>query len=158
MLFKLACRQYRRTFGEFLGGDMSPETQAFLARHEAACPRCARKGAELRAIHAVLLAEGTMEVTPSPDFTDRVVERVRAARREAMRPSLRPVFYGAGAALVAVGAILQVVGAPVDATMPDGSASSEVRTTMPLDDNSSGDLKLFDSPSRLVRDPRPNDV
>jgi hypothetical protein len=94
----------------------------------------------------------------SSDFTDRVVLGVKKMRRESYRTTYRPVLAGAVAAFVAVGAILQVVGIQPDAPTTDGSAESSARPESPLNRAEPGDMDLFDTPSKLVRDPRPYDV
>jgi hypothetical protein len=94
----------------------------------------------------------------SPDFTDRVVLGVRRIRRESYRTTYRPVLAGAVAAFIAVGAILQVVGVQPSALTTDGTAESTGRPESPLNRAEPGDMDLFDTPSKLVRDPRPYDV
>ncbi|MEO7454027.1 MAG: hypothetical protein ABIV13_04620, partial [Fimbriimonadales bacterium] len=63
---------------------------------------------------------------------------------------------GAAAAFVAVGAILQMVGLQPAAPSTDGSAGSAI--DRPAEVTTPGELNLFDTPSKLVRDPRPYDV
>jgi hypothetical protein len=112
---------------------------------------------QLNAVHAVL-SLAAIEPQCSPDFTDNVVRRVRAMRREGSQHVLRPLIVGAVSAAVALGAVLQMVGTQAEAPSTDGSARNSILRDAPFESTTPGSLNLFDSPSRLVRDPRPNDA
>lgn len=158
MLFKSACRRFRRIDANAREMEISRAEQDFLTAHARGCNRCRVHSGELDVVSAALSASAFDPIVISPDFTENVVRGVRAMRREGHRNAYRPVLVGAGAAFVALGAILQVVGAQAPAPTTDGTAGVGVYRESPLKSTSPSELNLFDAPSRLVRDPRPHDV
>jgi hypothetical protein len=128
-----------------------------MESHADACADCRAFSEDIYKI-ADLLNSNSVQPRISEDFTERVVLGVRAMRREGYRTAYRPVLVGAVAAFIAIGAVLQVVGAPSSAHTTDGSAENAIKRESPLNSVMPGDMNLFDTPSRLVRDPRPNDV
>lgn len=157
MILKLACRRYRRIESEARERGLTQSERAHLDAHALACRQCRARTEQLRAIQT-LLAVTVIEPSVSPDFTDKVVERVRAMRRQNSKHVLRPLVVGAVSAAVAIGAVLQVVGVQAEAPKATGSAQNSILRETPIDGATPDGLNLFDSPSRLVRDPRPNDV
>jgi hypothetical protein len=157
MFFKLACRRYRRyetTAREF---GLTPAARSFMDSHADACAACRSFSEDLHLV-TELLSNSHIEPVLSADFTDRIVSEVRAVRRQGYRTAYRPVIVGAVAAFIAIGAVLQVVGAPSSAPSGEGAAANAFKRESPLNSTVPGDINLFDTPSKLVRDPRPNDV
>jgi hypothetical protein len=156
MLFRFACKRYRSIED---AREIATRAQLeFVADHAAKCGKCRVYSEVAGALRAGLGKAELAPVVISGDFTERVVRGVQAMRRESYRTSYRPVLVGAMAAFVALGAILQVVGAQPEAPSTDGTAESTLKRESPLDSSEPGDLNLFDTPSKLVRDPRPHDV
>lgn len=137
--------------------EISRADRAYMAAHALDCSRCRTRSEQLNAVHAVL-SVSAIEPQCSPDFTDNVVRRVRAMRREGSHHVLRPLLVGAVSAAVALGAVLQMVGTQAEPPTTDGTARNSILRDAPFESTTPGSLNLFDSPSRLVRDPRPNDV
>jgi hypothetical protein len=159
MLFKLACKRYRSISSNARETEVTRAESDFLTAHEAKCIGCRNYRTELDMMTKAITASLVDPFDISRDFTDRVVVGVKKMRRESYRTSYRPVLVGAVAAFVAVGAILQTVGLQPAEPTTDGTAESTtpLRET-PLDTAEPGNMNLFDTPSKLVRDPRPTDV
>lgn len=157
MILKIACRRYRRIESEAREIEITRADRAFLSTHALACSRCRLHSEQLNAVQAIF-AVSAFEPTCSPEFTDNVVRKVRAMRREGSQHVLRSLVVGAVSAAVALGAVLQIVGTPAEPPTTDGTARNSILRDAPFETTTPGSLNLFDSPSRLVRDPRPNDV
>jgi len=157
MIFNLACRRYRRIESEAREIEITRADRAFVAAHALDCDSCRRRSEQLNAVCAIL-SQSLIEPTCSPGFTDNVIRSVRAMRRERAKHVWRPLVVGALSAAVALGAVLQIVGAQANPPSTDGTAQNSILRDAPFDATTPGSLNLFDSPSRLVRDPRPNDV
>lgn len=158
MLFRFACKRYRSIETNARETQVTRAESDFLNRHAAGCPRCLAYTLEVDALSDALSGSMIEPMAVSPTFTEDIVRGVRAMRRESYRTSFRPVLIGAVAAFVAVGAILQMVGLQPEAPSTDGSADTGIRRESPLDSAEPGDMNLFDTPSRLARDPKPIDV
>ena len=157
MIFRFACKRYRSIDTIARETQISREDREFHAQHGAQCTRCRSYTAEVDALTRALTASHIEPVDVSKNFTDNVVRGVQAMRRETYHASYRPILIGATAAAVALGAILQMVGKEPSMPTPDGSAET-IRRETPLDSVAPGNINLFDTPSRLVPDPRPFDV
>jgi hypothetical protein len=157
MIFRFACRRYRSIDTNARETQISREDRDFHAQHGAACARCRCYTAEVDALTRALTASHIEPVSVSTNFTDNVVRGVHAMRRESYHASYRPILVGASAAVVALGAILQMVGTQPSPPTPEGSAES-IRRETPLETAEPGDMNLFNTPSKLVPDPRPFDV
>ena len=158
MLFKFACKRYRSISSNARETDVTRAESDFLATHEAKCEHCRNYRVELDMMTKAITASLVEPFEMSRDFTDKVVLGVKKMRRESYRTSYRPVLAGAVAAFIAVGAILQVVGDQAKEPSIDGAADSTIRKESPLNSDQPGDMNLFDTPSKLVRDPRPFDA
>ena len=158
MLFRFACKRYRSISSNARETEITRAESDFLTAHEAKCIGCRNYRTELDMMTKAITASLVDSFDISRDFTDRVVVGVKKMRRESYRTSYRPVLVGAVAAFVAVGAILQMVGLQPAAPNTDGTAERSIGKDSPLNGSEPGDMNLFDTPSRLVRDPRPFDV
>jgi predicted anti-sigma-YlaC factor YlaD len=156
MLFKFACKRYRRIFTNARETAITRAESDFLSMHKASCAECRSYAIQVDALIAAMSDVAVDPLLVSEDFTENIVRGVRKMRRDSYRTSYRPVLVGAAAAFVAVGAILQMVGLQPPAANTDGSAESNIER--PIDATTPGELNLFDTPSKLVRDPRPFDV
>lgn len=158
MLFKFACKRYRSISSNAREMDITRAESDFLTAHEAKCKACRSYRVELDMMTKAITASMVDSFEVSRDFTDKVVTGVKKMRRENYRTTYRPVLVGAVAAFIAVGAILQTVGLQPAEPTTDGTAESMPLRETPLDTAEQGDMNLFDTPSKLVRDPRPMDV
>src|SRR5687768_2026874 len=127
MLFKLACKRYRRIHTDARETQITRAQSDFLSQHEASCPRCKAYSFEVGAFVEAMSSSIIEPLHISPNFTENVVRGVRAMRRDSYRTSYRPVLVGALAAFAAVGAILQMVGLQPAVPNTDGSADSTLR-------------------------------
>jgi len=158
MLSRFACKRYRKLRLDSEDGILSGRALRFLAYHAETCAQCRQYDAEISdvcaAIHSASLEhEGRLE------FGGATLRAVIADRQKRRTPTLKPIFIGAATAVIAVGAILQLLSASLNITVsPTGGAQRPLRQDMPLEIDTPGTFKLFDTPSRLVRDPEPFDA
>lgn len=76
-----ACRNYEARLEDYLGGELNGARAKEIAGHLGACARC-REAFEQATASAQLLRALAPAAGPGPDFSRRVMARVRAAEEE----------------------------------------------------------------------------
>ncbi|MGI8922441.1 MAG: hypothetical protein ACR2HJ_00125 [Fimbriimonadales bacterium] len=153
-----ACNRYRKLRLASEDGVLSGRALRFLAVHSQACGECLHYDVEISDMKAALRS-AALEHEGGPEFGAATLRVVLADRQQRRTPTLKPIIVGAATAVIAVGAILQLLSASLNATVsPTGEAQRPLRQDMPLEVDTPGTFNLFDTPSRLVRDPKPFDA
>jgi hypothetical protein len=109
----MTCARVRGRLSEWLDGELEPATAGAVSSHLRACPECAQKANELRAVSALLAGLPRLEAGGS--VAARVLDRLEmeaATRRPALaalfrgfaaaRPNMLPSLVPAGLLLVSV--------------------------------------------------------
>lgn len=97
---------------EYLDGALAPAARAALDAHLAACPDCAARLTQYRALFADL--DALPDAPLARDLSATVTARLRPRRETGLRPALLWAF----AAQAALGAVLLAVAAPLILTPP----------------------------------------
>jgi hypothetical protein len=141
-----ACDSVERlSLGAYVLGALDPVERAHVEAHLAACPACRDELAELAGLPGLLSRIDPDDVAgrapaaaraPAPGLADRLVERLRAARRARRR---RVGAFAAGALAVALVGIAIALATTDDSTAPAGrpavtaaTGPGGVRATMAL--------------------------
>lgn len=109
---RLSCRRFDRIVSESLDRPLSAKEEAFLERHRALCPACAKLESQKRmALNMLRMAtlDPGLEPAPAASFEERVIRRWRV---ESIRSGITywtPAIVGAGASIVAVLAAIQIL-------------------------------------------------
>ena len=74
------CYRIRNQFSDLIDGILSPAERAAVETHAAGCADCARELARLR--RTTELVRGMPQLQPSPEFTEKLMARVREDRPE----------------------------------------------------------------------------
>lgn len=124
------CRKYRRDRlrDEFVDG-YSPNDR--YSAHLAGCERCRAFNSELIRLEA-LLSQESPAADSSPEFTERIVEKVRAERDPSSLALWKPSLIGAATAALAMGAFLQILTSEPRARTDTPIGSAE-RTHVPTE-------------------------
>ncbi|MEO7453525.1 MAG: hypothetical protein ABIV13_02035, partial [Fimbriimonadales bacterium] len=85
MLFKFACKRYRRIFTNARETEISRAESDFLNLHEGACSRCCSYSLQVNALIDAISDAAIEPVLVSPDFTEDIVRGVRKMRRDSYR-------------------------------------------------------------------------
>lgn len=117
----------RLSLGAYVLGALDPTERAAVDSHLSSCAACRDELAELAAMPGLLSRVRVEDVLepeppPSPGATDRLIGRIRSARR-ARRRRLGAAAAVAGLAAVAVAAIV-LAGGGTDVTRPPGKTAS----------------------------------
>jgi hypothetical protein len=117
------CRRVRRYLFGYFRGELSPQEGEAIRAHLAACPDCAKEAEQIETL-CLALRENVESVVPSPDFNQRLWERLQtypsgvAVREKAgwwadllheIFPSIRFRWAMAGAATVVVAAFALIL-------------------------------------------------
>ncbi|MBA3725607.1 MAG: hypothetical protein H0W86_03930 [Armatimonadetes bacterium] len=158
MFSRYACKRYRRLRLDSEDGVLSSRALRFLAVHSQACGECLFYDVEISDMSAAIRS-AALEHEGGPEFGAATLRVVLADRQKRRTPTLKPIFAGAATAVIAVGAILQLLSASLNTTAsPIGEAQRPLRQDIPLEIDMPGTFNLFDTPSRMVRDPKPFDA
>ena len=128
-----------------------------MHRHSGECDACRAFDGQLAAAREALRA-ATLHHQGPPSFSLKVAWAVSRDRLRRQRAVWWPTLTGAGTAAIAVGAILQLLYASSVQPSPEGTAQREHKRNSPMRLFKPGQLNLFDSPGRVVRDPERTDV
>ena len=128
----------------------------FLSSHSAICKSCHQFGDELSAISEAI-KHSRFESDASSGFSSRVLDEA-IRQRSAPLVGLRPALVGALFAFLAVGSAVQFATASPPVDVPDAGSAVQKRDLTPLQGEGPMRFELFDTPSRMVKDPEPFDV
>lgn len=156
MALRFACRVFRKLRLQSLDSDIGAAAARRLAQHLSHCADCRDYDQQILAITNVL-RESKVEYSGSHNVASIVVAILRSERLKKEARGLRPVLIGAAAAVVALGAIVQVISSPVPQASPEGAAIREYRRDS-LRPAKPGQLNIADTPSRLIQDPERTDA
>ena len=90
---------YEALISAQLDGELSPEEEARLEAHLAACPQCRAAKAELEAVHQLLLNDSAL---PPPGLTERIMAGLPTQPKKKAVPWARRIAPLAAAAVVAL--------------------------------------------------------
>lgn len=102
------CARYRRLKMLSEDGQTSPKQEAFVARHESSCSRCAADHA-LTECAMDFLRANAIEPEPDPTFESRFIRRWRVEQRSRVVSYWMPAVVGAVVASVALLAVIQIL-------------------------------------------------
>jgi len=128
----------------------------FLAKHSLACKNCHQFGDELSAISDAI-KHSRIDSETSIGFSSRVLDEA-IRQRSAPAGGMRPALAGALFAFLVVGSTVQFATASPSTDVPDAGSSVEKRDLTPLQGEGPMRFELFDTPSRMVKDPEPFDA
>lgn len=155
-MFRSSCRRFRRLSLFVQDSSLNTRDVVFLTAHSESCKSCREYRGEIIQITAAIQATG-YENDGSPGFSTRVAREVIRQRTQPLA-GLRPGLVGALFAFLAVGSIVQIVTASPTSAVPPAGSAAERRAITPLQGEGPMRFELFDTPSRMVKDPEPLDV
>ncbi len=93
------CREFRKKHVDFVDDTLCAVEMADMRRHRDRCPSCARLDVSVR--RSLLLVRNLPCIEASPDFMERLNERLRILPAEAAAPRGNAIGFGTFAAVAA---------------------------------------------------------
>jgi anti-sigma factor RsiW len=124
----MRCRRAQTELQALLDGTLSPNEEARVRHHLAACEPCRRRLDSLRLVHEALSTQPEPE--PSPDLAPAIMAQARAQRGLARRPPLVPVWLE-GWTLASVGLAVAACGLVISRHLIAAALPDELAAQLP---------------------------